>query len=185
MNSPASMVTPTNAALSLVAWLATAVGVALLLATNTGRLATLIQLAGISGAVIQLGAIVLGSAGLVGATMGPLLIAAVVAASAAEGQPAWTMIVVGVLWFIGAELAWEAIDRRDGIARAPSATRLRVRDVATVSLLAVGVGLVAVVGSGSPPARSLPLQILVALIFFTAGLAVARRLQADRRRPSS
>lgn len=182
MSEPVSR---SNLVLSVAAWLITVTGIMLMLAVDGDRLVSLIRLFCVTGALVQLVAIAIGSGPLVGASLGPLLVAGALSAAAADSSPRLAALVVGCLWFVGAEAAWEAIDRRDGVARARSATLARLRDVGVVSLVAFGVGVTATMGSAAPPVRSLPLQVLVGLIFFVAAVVVSRRIRSDSDQPAT
>ena len=166
----------TDLALSTASVAATVAGVVLLLGTVDDRLTSLVLLFGILGIAMQLGSLVLGLPWFVGASFAPLLFACGLAAASSDAKPAFVWVVVGCLWFVAAELAWEAIDRRDGLVRPRPVAIARFRDVAIVLALALGTGFMAVLGSGAPPVRSLPLQALVMLIFFVAAVQISRRI---------
>ena len=95
-----------------------------------GQLATL-------GVVVVGIALVLGSARMIGAATLPMLGAALIASAIGE-EPAWARsIVLGILWYGAAELAWDAIERRDGVARSRGFDDRRVDEVATVVALSL------------------------------------------------
>lgn len=162
---------------SSAAFAVTVAGTLVLFASHDGGVDSLIQLLAVMGCIMHFVAIVFGAAPLVGASLGPLLGAGMIAAAASQTNASWASIVVGCAWFVGAELAWEAIDRRDGVNRSASATRERLRDVTVVVGVSAGVAVIGVLGSAAPPVRTLPLQMLIALCFFAAALLAGRHLR--------
>ena len=79
----------------------------------------------------------LGSARLVGLATLPMLGAALVAA---DGRASIGSIVVGCLWYVTLELAWDSIERRDGGERTAAYAHRRVFEVTTVVTLTLAVG---------------------------------------------
>ena len=68
----------------------------------------------ITGVVLFAIALVVGSPRFVGLATVPVLGGALIA-SALGAEPAWLRsIVLGCVWYVAVELAWEAIERRDG-----------------------------------------------------------------------
>lgn len=138
-------------------------------AQTAGRLA-------IVGVVLLAAALVIGSARLVGLTTLPILGSALVASVAAE-DPAWVRsIVVGILWYVVAELAWDAIERRDRVRRTTAFRDRRIDETTTVILVtfaAAGLGLLA---SSQAPVRTafalgpIIIGLLVALVVTTRHL---------------
>lgn len=157
--------------------LATLSGVALLVRTADERLGSLIILLCIFGTIIQVASLILGLPWLAGSSLVALLAAVAIGAAATTEAPASAWITIGCLWFLALELGWEAIDRRDGIMRARAVSWTRITDVGLVVAITVGTGVVAAVGSSGPPVRSLPLQVLVMLVFFVAAVLLSRRLR--------
>ena len=71
----------------------------------------------ITGVVLFAIALVVGSPRFVGLATVPVLVGALIA-SALAAEPAWLRsIVLGSVWYVAVELAWEAIERRDGAER--------------------------------------------------------------------
>ena len=161
--------------LSGAALCASLAGIVALDMTADAQTQSLIRLFCLLGVSLQLVALVLGLTWAVGGSLIPLLFAAGLGAAGGDATPTLMWAVVGCCWFISVELAWEAIDRRDGIPRAPSVSRARVRDVAIVVGLALATTFVAVLGSAAPPVRTLPLQALAMLVFCVLVVQAARR----------
>ncbi len=141
------------------------------------------QLAGrtaILGVTILLVALVLGSARLVGISTLPILGGAIMASRATELS--WArMIVVGCLWYIAAELAWDAIERRDGAGRSKALENRRVHEIATVVALALAITTAGYLTAFLAPARTLVAEGLGVLgVVAVIGLAI-RRLNESRR----
>ena len=166
-------------AIALASLVVHAAATATLLATTAdASLVDVVRVAVVGGVGLHVAALLLGADPLVGGGVGALVVAAtlgVLGESPDLGAP--VVVLIGCGWFVAAELAWEAIARRDGFERARSATLRRLQEVGTVSALAVAVGLVAIVGSGAPPTRTLPLQALVVLLFAAAAIALTTRLR--------
>jgi hypothetical protein len=126
-----------------------------------GQLATL-------GVIVVAIALVLGSARMIGAATLPMLGAALIA-SAVGAEPAWARsIVLGILWYGAAELAWEAIERRDGVDRSRAFDDRRTDEVATVVALSLLITTAGFVASVLAPRRTV----------FTVGLVVIGLLAA-------
>lgn len=134
--------------------LALAMVVAVVIATPTwpesqtaGRLA-------IVGVALLAVALVVGSGRLVGLTTLPMLGAALVASQAAE-NPAWVRsIMVGILWYVTAELAWDAIERRDGVRRTKAFRDRRIDETTTVVLVTLGAAGLGLLASSQAPVRT-------------------------------
>ena len=125
-------------------------------------------------------AVILGSARLVGIATLPVLAAALVG-SVAAAEPAWVRsIVLGIAWYMAVELAWDAIERRDGVERSSAFNDRRIDEVTTVVILALVITTAGFLLSFLAPVRT----ALVAGLFVVcvvAGLRLAtRRLQAGR-----
>ena len=80
-------------------------------------------------------ALAVGSARLVGVATLPIFAAALIASAGAD-DPVWVRsIVLGVLWYLAAELAWEGIERRDGATRSSAFNDRRIDEATTVLVL--------------------------------------------------
>jgi len=138
-----------------------------------GRLAIL-------GVALFAVAVTLGSARLVGGA--PLLVlAAALVASVAAAEPAWVRsIVLGIAWYMAVELAWDAIERRDGVERSSAFNDRRIDEVTTVVILALVITTAGFLLSFLAPVRTVLVAGLV-IICLLAGLRLAtRRLQASK-----
>ncbi len=94
-------------------------------------------------------------------------------------------LVIAVLWYLAAELAWDSMERRDGRRRSLEAAVDRIREVGSVVALSVAVTMPAVALAGGAPPRN-----LVVLAATVGGLAIAlivatRHLTATGRQPNS
>ena len=119
------------------------------------------QLAALGVVVVAIG-LVLGSGRMIGAATLPMLGAALIASAMGE-EPAWARsIVLGILWYGAAELAWEAIERRDGVDRPRAFDDRRIDEVATVVALSLTITAAGFVASVLAPRRTI----------FTVGLVV-------------
>ena len=141
------------------------------------------QIAGrlaIGGVALFVLALTIGSPHLVGATTVPMLGSALMA-SGAGSEPAWVRsIVLGCLWYVAAELAWDAIERRDGCERSREFGFRRTNEVATVVVLSLGVTTVGFLLSFLAPTRS-----MVAAGAALLGLVVALNWGSARLQESS
>lgn len=135
--------------------------------SSRGQAAIAGQLA-VFGVILVACALALGSARLIGVATLPILGAALIASAIAD-EPAWTRsIVLGILWYVAAELAWDAIERRDGVNRSSAHDDRRIDEVAmvvTLSLVIAGAGLLA---ASFAPTRTI----------FTVGLVIVGLLAA-------
>jgi len=124
--------------------------------------------------------VVLGSARLVGIATLPMLAAALVV-SVAAAEPAWVRsIVVGIVWYMAVEMAWDAIERRDGVERSSAFNDRRIDEVTTVVILALVITTAGFLLSFLAPVRTVLVAGLV-ISCLLAGLRLAtRRLQASK-----
>lgn len=114
---------------------------------TAGRLALL-------GLAVFVVAVAIGSNYIVGLTTVPMLGAALLTAGR-DGDPAWVrMTVLGILWYLATELAWHAIERRDGVHRTPALLDRRLEETTTVALLAVGASLLGALAASLAPVRT-------------------------------
>jgi hypothetical protein len=137
---------------------------------TAGRLAIL-------GVALFVIALVLGSGLLIGLTTLPFFVAELVSSIGGD-NPAWIRaVVVGVLWYLAAELGWDAIERRDGVRRTAAYNHRRLNEANTVVLLSLVVTAAVFLVSSVAPVRTL-IVIAVALLGFAAVLAgAAQRLR--------
>jgi len=119
-------------------------------------------------------AVTLGSARLVGVATLPVLAAALVS-SVAAAEPAWVRsIVLGIAWYTAVELAWDAIERRDGVERSRAFNDRRIDEVTTVVILALVITTAGFLLSFLAPVRTVLVAGLV-VICLLAGLRLATR----------
>jgi len=119
-------------------------------------------------------ALLLGSARAISLTTLPMLGAAI-AAFSATGQTMWIRsIVIGILWYVASELAWDAIERRGGATRSPAIENRRAFEVSTVATIALAITAVGFLASNLAPTRTLLTVGLVVLGLFVA-LGMATR----------
>lgn len=137
------------------------------------QLATRLALAG----VVMLGAgLALGSPRLVGVTTVPMLAAALIS-SGAGSETAWVQsIVLGCLWYVTAELAWDAIERRDGAKRTAEFDNRRTQEVATITALSIASTSVGFLFSYLAPTRSILVIGFAVLALFGCLSWATRRL---------
>jgi len=136
----------------------------------------------VSGVILFAFTLAVGSARLVGLATLPVFGAALVAAG---GRASVGSIVVGCLWYVALELAWDSIERRDGGERTAAFVHRRVHEVATVVTLALVVTIAGFAATDAAPERSLFTQgpiivgLLIALGLVTRSFARRRPLPSD------
>ena len=119
-------------------------------------------------------ALAVGSAQLVGITTLPIFGAALIASAGAD-EPAWIRsIVLGVLWYLAAELAWEGIERRDGVARSSAFNDRRIDEATTVLVLSLAITSVAFLISFLAPVRTV-LAVGLVIVGLVTALILANR----------
>lgn len=159
---------------SVAAVAVAAVATLVLVATATEGL-TLVRSLAIVAVAAHVASIVFGAARLVGASMVPM-VGAIAVESGMGSEPSWIRsLVLGCLWFVACELAWEAIDRRRGFHYAPAAVAQRVQEVATVVGATLAIGALAAAAVSLAPARSVPLQAAVLAMVVVVLIRFARR----------
>jgi hypothetical protein len=149
------------------------IAIAIIIAMSSrGQAAIAGQLAAF-GVILVACALALGSARLIGVATLPMLGAALIASAVAD-EPAWARsIVLGILWYVAAEVAWDGIERRDGVNRSSAFDNRRIDEVAvvvTLSLVIAGAGLLAASFAPTRTIFSVGLVIvglLAALLFAT------------------
>ena len=134
----------------------------------------------VMGAAFFAVALLIGSSRLVGLATLPALGGAFLALAAAP-EPAWVRsILLGSVWYATMELAWDAIERRDGARRSRAFGARRVNETATVIAVALGFSAAAFALSTFAPTRTL-FTVGVAILVLLVGLASATRLLGDAR----
>lgn len=150
--------------------------------SSRGQSAIAGQLA-IIGVVVVATALAIGSARMIGAATLPILGAALIASATGE-EPAWARsIVLGILWYVAAELAWEAIERRDGVNRSGAFDDRRIDEVATVAALSLVITAAGFIASALAPRRTVFTVGLVIIGLLTALILATRLLRAAANQP--
>jgi len=119
-------------------------------------------------------ALAVGSARLVGVATLPIFAAALIASAGAD-DPVWVRsIVLGVLWYLAAELAWEGIERRDGATRSSAFNDRRIDEATTVLVLTLAVTTAAFLTSFLTPVRTV-LAVGLVIVGLITALNLANR----------
>ena len=131
----------------------------------------------ISGAIFFILALAVGSRGLI-AVGGVLVLSAALFTTAGAESTAWVRsAAVGVLLYVAIEIAWDAIDRRDGVERTARFTGRKVDETTRVVILSLGVTGAIYLLSAWAPIRTV---FVIALAFLGVAVAigiVTRRLR--------
>ena len=134
---------------------------------STGRFAFL-------GVLVFCLALAIGSSRTVGVASLPILSSAFIT-SATSAQTEWIQsIVVGCLWYLAVELAWESIGRRTSAQRSVAASLRRINEVSTVVVVALALTVVAFAGATFDATRTINRQIVV-IAALTLALWIAVR----------
>ena len=105
----------------------------------------------------------------------PLLTAAAFSEEVAVAIDWGRPLIIGCMWYVATELAWESITRRAGIDAAPAVARQRQREVATVVIVTIVLGLGAAAVATLAPARTLLLRaVVIVLVAAALGAALTR-----------
>ena len=137
----------------------------------------------IAGYVVLLTALSWGSARLVGMATLPMLGGAL-AASTAGAQPAWALAsILGILWYLAAELAWDSIERRDGGRRSTALIGRRIDETATVVVMAFGIAAAGLAASAWTPVRTMAVVVTAVGAVLTLMVWGTRRLRASAEEP--
>lgn len=132
----------------------------------------------IVGAVVFVIALALGSARIVGATSLPVLGSAL-ASSAGAGDPAWVRsILLGCLWYVAVELAWDSIERRDGARRGTALDLRRTNELAAIVVISLAVTVSAYAASSFDVPRTLARQFLLIVAVIAALVLTIRHVVA-------
>lgn len=123
--------------------------------------------------------LVFGSERLVGLAAIPVLTAAVLSTPDTDIDLGRALII-GCLWYISTELAWESIGWRSDTILTLAITTQRIREVATVVIIAIVIGLAGIGLATQAPSRTLLLRAF-AVASVVIALAVAL-VQLNRTR---
>ena len=105
-------------------------------------------------------------------------------ASAAGQIPEWVRsMIVGCLWYVALELAWDSIERRNGVARSSALELRRTNEVAVVVVVALAVSVGGYALSFLHLPRNLAGQGAILIALFAVLLVVGRFITATRTHP--
>lgn len=140
---------------------------------TAGRLA-------IGGVVLFAIALILGSGRLVAVTS-VLILGAALGSLLGQENPAWIRgMVVGVLWYVAAELAWDGFERRDGIRRTSSYNARLIDEKSKVVVVSLLVSGLAIAISGAAPVRTILILAIVMIGIATALATTAGKVRRSR-----
>lgn len=124
------------------------------------------------GVALFVTGLALGRAGIVGLASLPVLGGAL--AGLADGaETDWVRsIVLGCLWYLAVELAWEAIERRDGADRTEAFNARRIEETTTVVTISLLITVAGALLSFLAPARTV-LAVALVIGWFLAALRLA------------
>jgi hypothetical protein len=128
----------------------------------------------IAGVVLFVFALIIGSPRLVGAASLPVLGSALIASAASDETQWLPSMLVGLLWYVAVELAWDAIVRRGGADHSARLSRRRIHEVSMVVMISLFVASLGYAATSFAPDRTLVVlaPLLVAII---AGLGWSTR----------
>ena len=129
------------------------------------------------GGLLTIGlAIGVGSPSLVGLAALPMLGGATIGLDRPVGHAWGQVLLIALLWYGASELAWTGIEARDGTRRSRDVDQLRIREVATVIAVAVGVGVAGSVLATAAPARTALLRAVAVAAVLLAVILLGRHL---------
>ena len=100
-------------------------------------------------------ALAVGSSRIVGLASFGVLGSALIASALTETSTWVESIVLGCLWYVAVELAWDSISRRDGAVRSVAYNLRRVQALSSVVVLCLGVAWIAFAATALGPSRTL------------------------------
>ena len=106
----------------------------------------------------------------------PVLAGAMIEIASQPTQDWLRATLIGCLWYVTSELAWDAIDRRDGHVRSRAFNRRRVEEVAAVVGGTTVLALVAAAALGQAPSRTFLVQVVTLALASAMVIAAAKRL---------
>ncbi|MEL7155199.1 MAG: hypothetical protein AAFN30_01225 [Actinomycetota bacterium] len=188
MTTARSQAGPTTLALAVGALGGGAATLAIVHGTAAANQWAVLRLAVLAWLLLA-GGVALGASRLVTAAAGPALGAAILGLWSGDGSAWGAALLIGCLWYSTSELAWAAVAAADGVDRTPAANGNRVREVATVLIVAVVGGTAAgLIGAAAPP-RTLLVQLLGSVLVLGALAAllvqVGERARATPSRSGS
>lgn len=147
------------------------------IATSTWRDSQTAGRLAITAVVLLVVSLAVGSGRLVAFTSLPLLGAGLITVVGVTGTLWVRALVVGVLWYLAAELGWEAIERRDGVPRTKEFSSRRLDEVSHVVLMSMGVtGLAFALSALAPLRTTVILALALAALIASLG-ALTRRVR--------
>ena len=157
---------------------------ALVLATATATLIAVVSWSEVNGAsrsalvgLLTFGvALVLGSGRVVGASSLPMLGGALLWVAASDQRVWVASMVVGLLWYVALELAWDSIERRRGGTRTSAMSDRRIQEVSTVVALSLVASIGAFTLSGAGPERSALVEATIVAGLLVVLAATSRHL---------
>lgn len=130
-------------------------------------------------------ALAFGSARFVGMASLPVLGSALFASTTAD-SPAWVRsIVVGCLWYVAVELAWDSIERRKGVRRSRALELRRINEVSSIAVISLGVTVTAYAGSSLDAPRTLIGQAVIVVSLLAALIFTIRHVETTGAPPSN
>ncbi len=149
-----------------------ATGAALWLISTSEALLWLTSRMTLGGLALYGVGLVFGSERLVAVAAVPVLFSAVLSVEVDTGIDLGRALIIGCLWYVSTELAWESIGWRSDTVHAPAIATQRTQEVATVVIVTIAIGLAAVGLASVAPSRTLLLRAL-AVGAVVAGLGIA------------
>lgn len=132
--------------------------------------------AAIAALIVALFGLVIGIDGLIGLATLPMLGGALAGVDPASGPALGRSLIIGCLWYIGLELAWWSVELRNNTVRSPAIAQQRAREVATVVIVTLAVGLAATGFTYLAPTRTLLVRALMAGAILITLAGAARHL---------
>jgi hypothetical protein len=154
--------------------LATVVGLAGAAEANTGMI---LRGSAVALVVLAVG-LVVGAEIVVGLAALPLLAVATIGLDRPTGLAWGPTLLVALAWYATTELAWAAIEARDGTVRSPAVARLRFQDGATVVGVAAAVGAAGAIAATVAPDRTAVVRGGAIAAILVALVALANKLRA-------
>lgn len=149
-------------------------------AVTAGWLATRLAFGGV--VVLALG-LAFGSTSLVGLATLPVLTGATIGLDRPEGHAWGQTLLIGLVWYVTAEVGWSSIEARDPTVRSPAVDQLRVREVSTVVVVAVLVGVGAAGLAAVAPTRTVLVRALTIAVVLACvvglGRVLTRRIEPE------
>jgi hypothetical protein len=111
----------------------------------------------------------------IGCAAVPVLTAAVFSEDVTGGIDWGRPLIIGCMWYVASELGWESIERSDIVASRAVGSQ-RQREVATVVIVTIAIGLLAAGAATFAPTRTLLLRAFAVVAVVAALGAALNRL---------